>query len=168
MDWAEGKQTVIAVIRKYRWAVLVLVLGLLMMGFSQEPHQEHRENTPVTQQPEELSLQQELEKLLMQMEGAGKVSVLLTSAHGPEYHFQVDEDGLTTVDSTDQRKDTVLVTQSDRSQTGLIRRVDSPVYLGAVVLCQGGDDPRLRLAIVDAVGTATGLTSDKISVWKMK
>lgn len=168
MDWAEAKQTFITVIRKYRWAVLVLVLGLLMMGFAQEPNQEHQENTPVEQHVEELSLQQEIENLLMQMEGAGKVSVLLTSACGPEYHFQTDEDGLTSSDSTDRKKETVLITGSDRSQSGLIRRVDSPVYLGAVILCQGGDDPKLRLAIVDAVGTATGLTSDKISVWKMK
>jgi len=40
--------------------------------------------------------------------------------------------------------------------------------MGAVIVCQGADDPQVRLSIVDAVSKVTGLGSDKISVLKMK
>jgi hypothetical protein len=63
---------------------------------------------------------------------------------------------------------TILTTDSDRNQTGLIHQKNPPVYRGAVVLTQGADDPAVKLAIVDAVGKATGLGADKIAVLKMK
>ena len=62
----------------------------------------------------------------------------------------------------------MILSGSDRSQTPVVQRMDPPTYLGAVILCQGADSPKVRLAVVDAVATATGLTTDKISVWKMK
>jgi stage III sporulation protein AG len=36
------------------------------------------------------------------------------------------------------------------------------------VVCQGADDPVVKLLIVDAVSKVTGLGADKISVMKMK
>jgi len=42
------------------------------------------------------------------------------------------------------------------------------LYRGAVVVCQGGDNASVRLAVVEAVSNATGLTSDRITVLKMK
>jgi stage III sporulation protein AG len=40
--------------------------------------------------------------------------------------------------------------------------------MGAIVVCQGGDQPTVRLAILDAVSKVTGLGADKISILKMK
>jgi hypothetical protein len=37
-----------------------------------------------------------------------------------------------------------------------------------VIVCQGGDQPEVKLAVVEAVCDAVGLTADKISVLKMK
>ena len=39
---------------------------------------------------------------------------------------------------------------------------------GAVVVCQGADQPAVRLDVTNAVAAYTGLGSDKISVIKMK
>ena len=66
------------------------------------------------------------------------------------------------------KTDTVTVTDAQRNESGLIRQVNPPVYKGAVIVCQGADNAAVRLAIVDAVGKATGLGADKISVLKMK
>ena len=40
--------------------------------------------------------------------------------------------------------------------------------MGAIVVCQGGDNATVRLAIIEAVSNVTGLGADKISVLKMK
>ena len=61
-----------------------------------------------------------------------------------------------------------MVTNEERAQNGLVKQVIPPVFQGAVVVCQGGDQPTIRLAIVEAVADATGLTADKITVLKMK
>ena len=63
---------------------------------------------------------------------------------------------------------TVTLTDSNRNQSGLIRQIIPEKYQGAVILCQGADDPIIRLAIVDAVSKATGLGANKISVLKLK
>ena len=39
---------------------------------------------------------------------------------------------------------------------------------GAVVVCQGADDPQVRLDVTTAIAAYTGLGSDKITVMKMK
>ncbi len=117
---------------------------------------------------EEESQELALEELLSRLEGAGKTRVLLTQASGPEHYYQTDEDSQQAADAIDRRRETVIITGADRSQQGLIRRTDPPVYLGAVVLCQGADRPAVKLAVVEAVATATGLRSDKISVLKME
>ena len=78
--------------------------------------------------------------------------------------YQTDEDSA----SSGVRSDTVLLNGPDRSQTGLVRQVNPPTYLGAVIVCQGADSASVRLAIVEAVGSVTGLSTDKITVLKMK
>jgi len=49
-----------------------------------------------------------------------------------------------------------------------VQQVNPPTYLGAVIVCQGADSASVRLAIVSAVGSVTGLSTDKITVLKMK
>lgn len=39
---------------------------------------------------------------------------------------------------------------------------------GAVIACQGADEARVKLCVINAVSAYTGLGSDKISVIKMK
>ena len=109
-------------------------------------------------------LQTELEDILSHISGAGSVKVLLTQASGEEIIYQTDED----ISSDDIQRDTVLITNSNREDLGLIKQTNPPRYQGAVILCQGADRPEVRLRIVEAVMSATGLTSDKITVLKMK
>jgi stage III sporulation protein AG len=122
----------------------------------------------VSEQPQTVLMQpglgQQLETLLTNLQGAGTVRVLLTERTGEQIHYQTDQDG----PREDLHLKTVVITGSDRAQAGLVLRTDPPVWQGAVVLCQGADSAAVRLAVVEAVTAATGLTSDRISVLKMK
>ena len=62
---------------------------------------------------------------------------------------------------------TVIVSGNDRTESGLVRQINPPVYMGAIVVCQGADDPTVQLAIIDAVSKITGLGTHRISVLKM-
>ena len=152
---------------KYKYALLILLIGLALMLLPNPSDQDEPEPTqPAIQEPE--NLEAKLELALSKISGAGKVEVVLTEAVSPETIYQSD----TQYDSDDQRtqrsESTVLIEDSDHQRSGLVRRVDGPVYQGALVVCQGGDDPQVKLAIVQAVGCVTGLGADQISVVKMK
>ena len=169
MEWITDTSAIRNSIKKYRWVLLVLLVGFLLMLFPGE--KTIQQSTPSSKEkaePIQPGLAEKLEQILSQLDGAGKVRVLLTEESGQQTIYQTERNDRRTGESEEIRRDTVILTQADRSQAGLVSRVDPPRYLGAVVLCQGADKATVRLAIVDAVSTATGLGSDKISVWKMK
>ena len=139
---------------------------LLPVGSRESPA---KVQEPSNRQSEETEdLQQRLSNLLSQMAGAGRVKVLLTEATGEQIFYQEDRDTSDSDQSQTTRTDTVIVTDGTHSQEGLIRQVNPPTYLGAVVLCQGADQPSVRLAITEAVANATGLGYHKITVLKLK
>ncbi len=163
MDWIEGKARAWDLLKKYRYAALVLLLGIFLMTL---PQQEEPRPEPVQQTGEEEAsdLEDSLEQILSQLQGAGRVSVLLTQARGEQTIYQTDG----RESPQEEHRDTVLVTNAQREETGLIRQVIPPVYQGAIVVCQGADNASVRLSIVEAVMSVTGLTSDHITVLKMK
>lgn len=169
MDWRKLKELCLENIRKHRYAVLVFLVGILLLlypGPANKPEEPVQQSEPASTPSEEL--QEELESLLSRLEGAGKVRLLLTEACGEEITYQTDENIQSGDGRNDIQRDTVIITGENRAQQGLIQRRDPPVYMGAVVLCQGADSAAVRLAIVEAVKSATGLPANRISVLKMK
>ena len=165
MEWltiaANAKQTV----KKYRYAVMALLLGLFLMLMPQQKEKPVPQTEHIQQQE---NLQTQLETILSQLEGAGKVKVLLTQAAGERAIFQTDEISESSESGSSVHQNTVLITDSNREESALLQQTIAPVYLGAVVLCQGAERATVRLAIVEAVSRATGLPSSNISVLKMK
>lgn len=163
MDWVSFRKKAWRYIKQYWYVLLVLIIGIGLMLL---PTEDANINTAASkQQSEPVTLQEELEQILSQIRGAGKVKVLLTESSGTQTVYQTDQDQRGQ-DSASNK--TVIVTDSNRNQNGLIHRIDPPVYLGAVIVCQGGDSAAVKLAIVEAVASVTGLSTDRITVLKMK
>ena len=153
--------------QKYKYVALVLAVGVVLMLLP--TGKETKTQTELTIEEDNiLSVEVRLTQILQQVKGAGEVHMLLTEAFGEEIVYQTDEDISKSDTSSSSRGDTVTVTDGERNEQGLIRQKNPPQYLGAVVVCQGGDQPTVRLAIIDAVSKVTGLGADKISVLKMK
>ena len=155
---------------KYKHVLLILLVGILLMLLptGEKPPQQVAQMQQVETTQQMQTLQEQLSMLLSQMEGAGKVQVLLTLASGEKTLYQTNEDSTTSSQSETKQIDTVILTDSNRNEVGLIRQVDDPNYLGAGVLCQGAENSAVRLAITEAVSNATGLGYHKISILKMK
>ena len=62
----------------------------------------------------------------------------------------------------------MILSRGSSSQEAVVSQVVGPKFRGAVVVCGGGDDPAVRLAIVQAVCSVTGLGADQVTVLKMK
>lgn len=164
MDWDILKPKLTELYEKYKYPLLILLVGMVLMVLP------HSAQTPeihsVEQQiTEKVSLEHSLSDILSMVDGAGRVRVLLTEYAGESTVYQTNNSS-----SADGniRKDTVIISDNSRSQEGMIQRIDPPVWKGAVVLCQGAKNAVVKLQIVEAVSKATGLTYDKITVLKMK
>lgn len=154
--------------KKLQLPALVLLAGILLMCLpTGSSEQTQTEQQTIVETAASDTLEEELEAILAKVKGAGKVEVLLTQASGAQTVYQTDDDTQTGTDTQSVRRDTVLV-GSGSTQTGLVLQVNPPTYLGAVIVCQGADSASVKLAILDAVRSATGLSSDKISILKMK
>ena len=152
---------------KYKYVLLILAVGIILMSLPEGQRKPVQQEIPAVQ-PESANRTEGLEDILGQIAGVGKVRVLLTEAAGAETVYQTDEDRSTASDSDRLRVETVIVSNASREEQGLIRSITPPVYLGAIIVCQGGDSPTVRLSIVEAVSNVTGISSDRITVLKMK
>jgi len=167
MEISAWKSGIIAGVGKYKYVLLVLLVGVLLMLIpGKEPAADNNITTITTDTQPELS--ERLEKILGNIYGAGEVMVMLSVEEGERVLYQTDTTESQNENSKDSRSQTVLVTDSQRNENGLVYQKNPPVYQGAIVLAEGADDPSVKLAIVDAVSKVTGLGANKISVLKMK
>ena len=170
MDFTVIRNKLVGWGKKYRYVAIVLAVGIVLMLL---PTGSKSKETPADLEPEIEKIRieitaEKLEEVLSQIKGAGKVEVLLTCAAGERTVFHTNERSSATDDSQSKDYETVLVMDSNRKEEALVAQVLGPEYLGAVIVCQGAEDPSVRLAISDAVSKATGLGADRISVLKMK
>lgn len=164
MDWVKQREKTVQWLGKYKYLLLVVLLGLGLMLIPSGDRKDSTQNQ-VQSAPQEtgLTLSQELEEILTRVQGAGKVQVMLTIAKGEEIIYQTDGSSA----ENGNKHDTVLVTDENRTQSGLIQQSIPPTYRGAIIVCQGADSPTVCLAIKEAVSKVTGLDISKISVLKM-
>ena len=151
---------------KYKYMMLIVGIGLVLMMW---PSESKPQSAPAvtTESVKQISVTEELCSILGQIRGVGRVKVMLTEQSGSQTHYQTDESGSFDGDSNSNDSQTVIIS-SGNGETGLIKSVTPPVYQGAIVVCQGADDPAIRLSVSQAVSAVTGISTDRISVLKMK
>lgn len=159
----------VGTVGKYKYAALILLIGIMLMVIPKkseqpsEPAEQKIESTVETS-----NLEDRLEQILCCMEGVGNVEVLLTLETGTSYQYQTNVQTHTKEDDAEVQKETVLASDGAGKQVPITVRTTYPTYQGALVLCQGADRASVRLDVINAVSDLTGLSSDKISVIKMK
>lgn len=169
MDLAEKQKNLINFLKKYRYAILVLILGIFLMNLPEKepPIQEPPPEETISANPAP-DLQRQLESILSQIEGAGAVKVLLTVGEGEKIYYQQDSETNDTDENASSHLVTVTTTDADKNESGLIHKRVPEVYRGALILCQGADNSVVKLAVMEAVSKVTGLGTDHICVIKMK
>ena len=169
---SDVKQKVLDKLKKGKYVLIVVLLGLVLILWPQEKEAEVVDNQ---QMQDDFSIEQEEKKIadaLSEIDGAGDVNVVLTLqvstqnvlAEDTQTSTQEDSDGKTSETSVT----TVIVSPKSSQQQAVVLQRIYPEYRGALIVAQGADDPAIKLAITQAVAGLTGLSSDKITVVKMK
>ena len=130
MDIKSIRERATSWVGKYKYFALILLVGVGLMLIPGTK----KEQTQITSIPQvqEETLDKELEAILSNIKGAGRVQVMLTVASGEQVIYQTDS-------SSADRQDTVIINGENRVQDGLVQQIISPTYRGAIVLCQGAD-----------------------------
>ena len=169
---AKSGKKLLGMLEKYKFVLLVLLAGVLLLLLPVGGGG-GGETAAGGTDPPELSfdlegLEHKLSGTLSQVEGAGKVSVVLTVKASSRQVLAQDTDISQKDGSQEESRSTVVVSQGSGRQEAVPLQQIYPQFQGALVVCPGGDDPGVRLKLVEAVSALTGLGADKISICKAK
>ncbi len=155
-------------IRKDKKMLVLIAIGLAGMllillsetGSETERKSENSEYIVLN----ESELAAELEKLIENIDGAGKTKVMITfdcyeeTVYAYDLRENISEDG-----DRDSEREYILI-DSGQTQQGLKLKMISPVVKGVAVVCQGGNSSVIREQITSAVSALFDISSNKISV----
>ena len=148
--------------------VLAIVLILIsdLSGGNGKKSAETEKDIPVTFGYSELyadSIDAKLCEILTSIEGVGKAQVMLTVSSTEEYVYAE-----TVKRGTSQAENSYVIIDKGSQKEALVKRVNNPSIKGVVIVCEGGDDPRVCEKIYKAVSTALDISTNKIYVAEMK
>ena len=165
IDWKQLARRAQAAFEKFRLPLVILALGVgLLLWPSGEKETPAEAQTAAAAAAYSDNVQQALRDLLSQMDGVGRVELMLTTSGSETAVYQTD-----VRQSGDTREETTVFESAQSTQkTPVVVKTQAAPYLGAVVVCDGAERAAVRLRVIQAVSALTGLGSDKISVIKMK
>lgn len=166
-------------LNQFKFAIAIALVGVVLLmiptkplAAKQDPATPAPELEPASQAEGYSTQEQQLAQILSMIDGAGQVQVMLTYKSSEKLIFQTDTTQSVNQKDTDQTTDTktqtVLVSSGSSQQQAVVQQTIYPACQGAVVVCQGAGNPQVKLDVVNAVSSLTGLGSDKITVVKMK
>lgn len=105
------------------------------------------------------SLEEKLSKALSRVDGAGKVTVVITVSGGTETVIAEDKTVTTENGKTIEKISPVLV-----GGKPVVLRENNPVITGVLVVAKGADRFDVKMALLDATTTVLGVTADKVQI----
>ncbi len=157
------------VLDKYKYILLVCLVGVLLMIWPQNSQAPGEGETVTPSEPQ--LLETRLQSLLEAMDGVGRARVLLTVAVSEEtaYAYDRTESQNQSDGGGSRSRQTELVTVPKGSgQSPVPLYTAAPDYRGAVVVCDGAGSAAVRLAVTQVVQSLTGISADRIVISKMK
>lgn len=161
-------EKLVGAMKKYKYVVLVLLLGIVLLLLpTGEAKAEKAEQTQLDEAGYAKQMEADLSSMLSQVQGAGRVEVMLTLACSSRTEYQTDFQRSTDSGTDSEKRKTVILSEGSAYDKAAISAVQYPQFQGALILCQGADSAAVRLDILNAVSALTGLGTDRITVVKM-
>lgn len=154
--------------------IAVGVIGVFLLFISEFSLPEEKNKKEDTALSSTASLKKdtenELEKLISSIDGAGKTTVMLTYASEGEQAFATDksfqqsQSERSTEISGDEK---YVLIDSGTGDGGLKIKTFMPEINGVAVVCEGGGDSYVKREITEAVSAVLGIGRERIYVAKM-
>ena len=158
----------LSVLGRYKYVLLVAALGAVLLLWPTAA-EKAGEELPAAEQTEAVSLretEEAMERILAKIQGVGQVDVMLTLQSGSELVLAEDTT-LRYSGSAQAPSDYQRSAETVTSPSGVVVTQERcPQYRGALVVCDGGGNDAVRLQVVSAVSSLTGLGADRVTVVK--
>ena len=160
-----------------KYLFIIIIAGMVILMLPGGGDKKEKVSDTKTQSFDAVGLEVRIEEILQSGAGVGRVDVALTMKTGMEYVY-AEETKLNTreqrdgADAKDVNRDSdrrpSILSDGNGGETPVVVKTIYPEFLGAAVVCDGADNPKVRMYITDVISSLTGITSDKITVIKMK
>jgi len=161
IEWREQFEKWKEALGKYQYALLIVLAGAALLLMPRAGGKEEVRPEAASESFDAAALEEKLEDILSQVEGAGEVRVALALDSSSRRVLAQDreQDGDGGASAT-----VVTVGKGSGTQEVVPLQEFSPSFRGALVVCPGGGDAKVALALTQAVAALTGLRSDRIAV----
>lgn len=146
-------------LERYKYVLLVIFLGMIFLIAPSEETTIQEDNEI---EFDISAFERHLAENLSQIQGAGETRVVLTQRNDGQKIYAQD----TQQEATGKNTSTTVTVGSGSSEQVVEVQQLYPQFQGALIVCQGGDNPTVQLQLIQAVSALTGLGSDCISVCK--
>lgn len=161
-SWPPGFSAWKKGLERYGYVLLVVVVGIVLLLWPQgEDSKEAVTQESVQEEFDLEAFEEKLANTISQIQGAGEAQVVLSLQSGSRQVLAQDKE-----QGSQNSTTTVTVGRGSGTQEVVPVQTVAPQFRGALVVCSGGDDPQVRLAVMEAVAAVTGLGSNHISVCK--
>ena len=149
-------------IKKYKYVLLTALLGVLLLLLPQnEKAADSGSATPsAAENFDREALQNEMEDILSSLTVEGSGAYELAQDETASLKARGEE-----VDEQTRKTETVVL-GSGTSAEVVVTHSRYPRFVGALIVCEGGDRADVQLKVTQAVSALTGLSSERISVVK--
>ena len=155
--------------KKRLFIIVAGIVGVLLLVVS-EFIPESEEDVEITENDDKMSftsyekdIEERLKNLIESIDGAGNVQVMVSIESGDEKVYATESKKT----ENNEEKSYVLV-DIEGSDSGLLLKIAQPEIRGVAIVCQGADSPTVRNAVVGAVTSVLGISSNRVNVSKMK
>lgn len=172
--------------------IIILIVTIVAINYiwNGEKKNQSTDKVPQTEEKNEVvqvnseitpdESEKKLANILSNIQGVGKVKVLLTysetSTYVPVYNENSKQSNTTETDSSggsrtiaeiDSQKEIIYKEDSSGNKEPVTKSIISPKIEGAIITAEGADNAEVKTNIIKAVEAATGLATHKIQVFKM-
>ena len=147
-------------LKKYRYAALVLLLGLALLLLPGGKKTTQKSNAAASAAQTDYAA--ETERRLQNVQKRQEQAQQLYRENAAD--VQASSDG---AQSSESRK-TVILSEGSSYDKAAVAATTYPRFQGALIVCEGADSAAVRLRLLEAVSAVTGLSTDRITVVKMR
>lgn len=180
------KSDVIKILHEHHVKIIVIIgaLGILLVLMSNVFSKSNQKNNIinnkiVNSEEKRVRLEQNLEKIISSIHGAGKAKILITFENNSEIIYATEEkiNKLASEDKANgeitRKKETddcerkfMTIKDSNGAEKAVVLTEIEPKVKGVLVICPGGDDVLVKKRIIEAVTTVLNINSTHVCVTK--
>lgn len=152
--------------KKTLLTVILGITGMLLVLLSELPMFSSEKDIPEGKNVTDFSydLQRQVENLISEIEGAGKVSVMLTYDTSEERVWAKDTDERKDNGGNNDVSEKHIIIDTVQEESGLCVKVIYPKVRGVAVVCSGGKNPQVISEIKALISALFDIGSNKISI----